>query len=508
MTQILDFFRPNAPSPVIPVEPLPTGFITPEDWPSFVAAPNNVNLLITDHCYPALRFMVTTAGAVPFTVNWGDGLTQSFASGTTVLHIYTIGAGTPCSEGYTTFLCNITSAGDILVFKTVKPLIVSSGNLIAPILAADINCPLLTTCFYMMCATGYPPAYLKTIVFPATMNETVSFEHCLYEAVSLEKVQMPSSMNKVTTFNEAFYGCYILETVAIPVTPLVTTFQKMFYTCRKLKEISFPSSYPVLTNMNETFYGCFSLTDVTFPNNMPELTQMYSCFYDCSSLEQLLFPATVPKLTTISNMFKFCYNLKAIELGEMPLLTTMDFAFGYCRNLKTITFPSQYNALLNMDNTFYSCTALVEITLPNLPAITSISQTFSACNGLRAINNINSLVYAAGFLSMEYSYSDCFAIQSLTIGAKLSVIKVKGYTGQVIPFNSLRLTNPLSTFLGGTPAIDVSYTSLSTAALVLLFQDLPTVSAKQIKITLSTGAAGLSAADRLIATSKGWTISG
>jgi len=78
--------------------------------------------------------------------------------------------------------------------------------------------------------------------------------------------------------------------------------------------------------------------------------------------------------------------------------------------------------------------------------------------------------------------------------------------------NSLRLTNASAgQWTGTSPQINVSFTSLSTAALVTLFNDIAAqgiVVSKTINITSATGAAGLTAADRLILTSKGWTIIG
>lgn len=58
-----------------------------------------------------------------------------------------------------------------------------------------------------------------------------------------------------------------------------------------------------------------------------------------------------------------------------------------------------------------------------------------------------------------------------------------------------------------SPQINVSYTGLDRAALVRLFNSMPTVSDSQVcDITGATGANDLSAADLLIATNKGWTI--
>jgi hypothetical protein len=64
---------------------------------------------------------------------------------------------------------------------------------------------------------------------------------------------------------------------------------------------------------------------------------------------------------------------------------------------------------------------------------------------------------------------------------------------------------------GTSPQINVSYTNMSTAQLVQLFNDMAaqgTVVSKTINITGATGTAGLTPADRLIVTSKGWTITG
>ena len=62
-------------------------------------------------------------------------------------------------------------------------------------------------------------------------------------------------------------------------------------------------------------------------------------------------------------------------------------------------------------------------------------------------------------------------------------------------------------FTGASPQINVSYTGLDRAALVNLFNSLPTVSASQVcNVTGATGASDLTAADLAIATAKGWTV--
>jgi len=74
---------------------------------------------------------------------------------------------------------------------------------------------------------------------------------------------------------------------------------------------------------------------------------------------------------------------------------------------------------------------------------------------------------------------------------------------------SLRLRNNGAGQYGGTsPQIDIRFNKLGQAALVQVFNDLPTITAKTIDITGCSGASSLTAGERAIATGKGWTITG
>jgi hypothetical protein len=95
---------------------------------------------------------------------------------------------------------------------------------------------------------------------------------------------------------------------------------------------------------------------------------------------------------------------------------------------------------------------------------------------------------------------------------RLTKIAVNGTATFRSKLTGLRLRNTGSgQWTGITPHIDVSFTDMSTSALNTLFADMaaqPNVTSKTINITSATGAAGLSAGDRLVITSKGWTITG
>jgi hypothetical protein len=92
---------------------------------------------------------------------------------------------------------------------------------------------------------------------------------------------------------------------------------------------------------------------------------------------------------------------------------------------------------------------------------------------------------------------------------KFSILQMNGNVTTQAKLTALRLRNGGAGQYGGaSPQINISYTNLNQAALVQVFNDLPTVTAKTINITGALGAAALTAPERAIATGKGWTIIG
>jgi hypothetical protein len=139
---------------------------------------------------------------------------------------------------------------------------------------------------------------------------------------------------------------------------------------------------------------------------------------------------------------------------------------------------------------------------------------FVQCGQLTTINNTNLLGSTAATPRVDLSgiSTDCLKITSLSFSCPMTKFTMNGTVSVQLSLNSLRFTNAnIGQWTGTSPHVDISYTSLSTAALNTLFADIAaqgTVTSKTINITGATGAAGLSAADRLVLTSRGWTITG
>jgi hypothetical protein len=203
---------------------------------------------------------------------------------------------------------------------------------------------------------------------------------------------------------------------------------------------------------------------------MPALANMFSMFYNCTSLTNVVLPNTVSNTSP---------NWSRI--------------FNQCVSLKTVTLPGsiQYTNVFGPDGLFLNCGNLT--TINNLDKMGSLTGTSTANIQIREWNYIGAT--------------------SLTFPMRLSELKVNNTAaGKLSKLTSLRLTNTgTSQWNGFSPHINISYTGLPTAAIVQVFNDLAaqgTVSGKVINITGAAGTAGLTAGDRNIITSIGWTITG
>jgi hypothetical protein len=344
---------------------------------------------------------------------------------------------------------------------------------------------------------------LQSVTLPTTIggtpavntNETFSGTRALLDVVipssyllfnvsnmfldsSVRSITLPNNaQDTVTTFATFASGCTNLETVVLPTSVnSVTTFANAFLNCHLLQSVTLPASMSLCTTFSNTFDGCRSLTSVTFPTALPSAgtTAFASCFRFCYSLTEVTLPATV--------------NTNLNSFGATFLL---------CRNLKTVTLPTTQTTSLTA---------------------TGLASMFEGCTSLKTVNNLNKIGNnAAGstiYTSAEamfgtISQGKTFLLESVDMTCKFSKFVLAGNASQFRSVSSLRLRNAGSgQYAGSSPHIDIKYTNLGQAALVQVFNDIPTVSGKTIDITDAVGAAALTAGERAIATGKGWTIIG
>jgi hypothetical protein len=399
----------------------------------------------------------------------------------------------------------------------------------------------------LSCQSAFLNCYpLLTIRFPETDidNLTSTFTSCS----NLQSVTLPTSCPSLTTMASTFQNCTSLPEITLPTTVTSGTINlsATFGSCTSLSSITVPSSYNINTLANFVS-GCSNLVTCNLPNNAQNsITSLQSAFLSCPSLINLTLPTSLTGCTTLSGTFNACSSLKSISLpATMNSCSNMASAFVNCFSLTSLTLPTSMTALTagGLGNTFGGCISLKNLVFPatinagltsinalnlapGLPAlqtvtfpttqttgITTLANLFNYCPGLTGAYNVDKLgnnstaatVYLTGTTVMGPNQA-ARRLLSLDFSCKFSTFVFNGTVTKPLALNSLRLrNNGASQYAGTSPQINVSYTSLGTAALDQLFTDLPTITAKTINIT---GCPGAATCNRAIATAKGWTVTG
>jgi hypothetical protein len=386
---------------------------------------------------------------------------------------------------------------------------------------------------------------LKNIVFPTGFNASnlfTIFQNC----ISLTNVVFPTSMPGLTNLGSAFSGCNLLRSVTLPTTVsssisissifsncgslvsviipsgwIITDISGAFQQCHSLQSVSLPTgAQNTWTNMGNLFLNCYNLKSVILPTSLTGAISLSGTFQSCQSLESVSLPATMNNVTSMSQAFVNCFKLRSLTLPtSMSSCTTFQSAFQACYSLINLTMPATVStSLSNYSSSFLNCINLTTLTMPTTQttSLNNMSSMIEGCGYLTTINNLNN----AGSLTASPQVNVSFGINtranlltSLSLRCPMSQFTFNATTaGTFNKLNSLRFLNTSAgQWTGTSPHINIINNDLSTAALNILFADIAAqgnVVSKTINITGCTGAAGLTAADRLVLTSRGWTITG
>jgi len=234
--------------------------------------------------------------------------------------------------------------------------------------------------------------------------------------------------------------------------------------------------------------------------NTSSTTNFTNMFYDCYKLKKVpLFNTSAA--TTTQGMFGVCISLKEVPLFDLSSVTNLASMFYNCMTLETIPlFNLRTNAPVSMANMFQSCTSLRRIPLLNTIAVTSLNSTFYSC-GIETIPLLNTVAVT----DFTNTFRECNILQTLP-----NLNTSAGTTFAAIFTNNIISSLGKAAFQGTRYAISYSGgigMCLSQSAIVDIFNGLGTaVGAQTITVTNNPGRAALTAAEILIATSKGWTV--
>jgi hypothetical protein len=360
---------------------------------------------------------------------------------------------------------------------------------------------------------------LKSAVFQSSMPFCIDMGFMFSQCTSLTDVALPSSVSSSgVTFNGTFSACRSLEIITIDSSYQFTNLSGTFSNCFSLKTLNWnPGIQNSVTTLSSCFNSCYLLTSITLPTSMNACTFLTSTFGNCFNLTSVNFPASMNAVTDMNNAFSSCTNLISVTLPtSMSSCTVFTSIFNGCRKIETILMPATVSsATTTLQAAFQNCYSLKSITFPTtqMSSLTTIQTMFSGCANLTTITNFDKVGSLTATPLVNASTNNLARLISISFSCPLSILSING-TGstQRSDVQSVRLLNTSAgQWTGVSPQINVSNTNMSTANLVQLFNDMAaqgTVTAKTINITSAVGAAGLTAADRLIITSRGWTITG
>jgi hypothetical protein len=350
-------------------------------------------------------------------------------------------------------------------------------------------------------------------------TSTTTMASCFSACYNLQSVTLPTITEFGITMASTFINCVSLGSITIPSGYSITSLSSTFNNCANIKNIVLPNTnQSELTTMASMCVGCYSLESIVMPTGLPAVTTLSSTFNGTTSLESVTFPSTMNSVTTMLSLFNSS-GIQSVTLPtSMTSLTAFSSSFSKAFNIETITMPSTIAASVSSGaaNAFQNCPKLKTLTLPTTQTTTlvSLDSIFLNSSSLQTINNLDKLgspstsstsyVLGTNLLTLASSFTG-----TTDFYCKFSKLELQGSATYRSALTALRLRNTGTGQYGGTsPQINISYTNLSQAALVQVFNDLPTLTSKTIDITDATGAAALTGPERAIATGKGWTITG
>ena len=346
------------------------------------------------HNYVA--FHLDTTDGSTYTVNWGDGTTETLAHNTTHHHIYDYDA-----------ITSDTSTAKATPFRGYKQAIFEvtlAGSAKFSEISFNVDGP-FTTHTSQTYRKGAPILDLFVSSSGCT-NIATSYTRPLFLCEQIE-VRNTSS-NRITTGNYLYVGAKNLE--SIPFVPWVynsgsRSYYLCFQQCMSLKFLpdEFASQdkywFKNISNMQQTFDNCINLQylpEGLFGNSIQtSCSTFYLTFRSCEKLKYIPYLGMRTGSgsdTRMDYMFQYCYALKAIPKGFsaqrcQPNGTDrgLRYIFSFCRNVKD--WSSVFDGASDW-----------------LGSINSTSNTFAMNDSFSGWNNLLEFPYIGQFTKAVYTY--------------------------------------------------------------------------------------------------------
>ena len=215
---------------------------------------------------------------------------------------------------------------------------------------------------------------------------------------------------------------------------------------------------------------------------------------------------------TALTSFVVSTNPIVVTLGLLRQCTVISLAPTYnafvtmfykCANLGNVKLPfSSTAAGTNFNSMFYSCSSLTTVPLFNTAAGTNFSSMFVNCSSLTTVPLFNT---AAGtnFSSMFVSCYSLTTVPAFNVSNAIAASSLTDFITNTIALSSFNAT-------GASQSISFAASpKLAYPQLQAILANLGTaVAGSIVNISGTYGQPSITAADRLVATNKGWTVTG
>lgn len=300
-----------------PPPPPVDGYVRPVEWPQITPYTSS-NKIVGLYAVPITLgnaeqrlAMRITCPSGTYTVDWGDGSSNTYTSGAVASHLYDPSNVilTNTSYGYKCAIVQITATTNITIANFVENYPGwTSSSIIYTWLDIDLDTSSLVT---------------------LTINSNLRYMECFRLRDS-----------SLSTFASLFANMANIKKIyALNTSISITSTMNMFSGCAALLEVPIFSTSTV-TNANAMFNGCSSLKSVPV-FDLSSVVTCSSMFLNCSSLNRVEF-TSLAAMNDCSQMFDGCSSLleiapvNTITLGSTTLLMTA--TFRNCQRLGRIGF--------------------------------------------------------------------------------------------------------------------------------------------------------------------------
>lgn len=456
-----------------------TTYTRPSDWLTLPAAPTPQGIYGLWAVFPndQDRNLIAVTCQAAYTVDWGDGTIQNFASNVQAEHQYdyaAISASTLSSRGYKQVLVKITpQTGQNLTYAFLANKhsgwenVTNSGYTVNW-LDLNINLPNITAGARLQISEG-------------TRGVPTMLERCNI-----------TSWGALNSAAGLFARCRSLQSVNETEWNMsaMTSIGSMFYLCEKLPALDCSNwNVSAVTSATNFLNGAVSIKSFKGKSlNFSACTSLQSFFVDCRSLEICECENWVLRTTgplSLDSLFNSCSKLQSINLSawNTSKVTTFRLMFSNARSWEDFSSLSGWDtsSLISLDSTFVSCGArALDLSAWNISAVTNITDLFASLSRCRSIKMPAWPAVSVTGIGTNFCNSS-YNLQKFSVSGTL----LNG-TASTLNFSACALDST---------SLNTIYGTLGSAS----------TGTKAINVGNNPGAAS---DDPTIATARGWSVTG